>query len=127
MYLTQKYSSVSQWPYALRQRHQGQITTDVIGDNEFTLGTMVSVLGMKRDYDQNGNIVSYSISHRGTYNEFLRYAQVELFKFSERRRVEAALEKDYRFIEKVRSGVTFTYVSAAFKLDKTAAIKFRNA
>ena len=30
-------------------------------------------------------------------------------------------EPVYRFIEKVRSGVTFTYVSAAFKLDKTAA------
>lgn len=101
-FLMRKYSSVSQWPYALRQRNYGQVTTSIINDNEFTLGSVVSVMGMKRNYDSNGNIVSYSINHGGTYNEFIRYAQRELFKFSDRRKVEAALEKDYRFVEKVR-------------------------
>ena len=101
-FLTRKYSSVSQWPYILRQKKHGQVTTSIINDNEFTLGSVVPVIGMKRDYDSNGNIVSYSVNHGGTRYEFIRYAQGELFKFSDKRRVEAALEKDYRFIEKVR-------------------------
>ncbi len=101
-FLMRKYSSVSQWPYVLRQRNHGQVTTSIINENEFTLGSVVPVMGMKRDYDSNGNIVSYSLNHGGTYNEFIRYAQGELFKFSDRRKVEASLEKDYRFVEKVR-------------------------
>ena len=101
-YLERKYSSVSRWPYALRQWNRGQITEKVIDDNEFTLGSVVSVVGLKRDYDADGNIIAYPVAHMGTKNEFLDYAKSNLFKFSDRRRVEMEIEKDYRFIEKVR-------------------------
>lgn len=101
-FLEQKYSSVSRWPFALRQRDRGQITETVIADSEFTLGSVVSVIGLKRDYDTDGNITGYQIAHVGTKNEFLDYARSNLFKFSERRRVEAEIDKDYHFIEKVR-------------------------
>lgn len=101
-FLKQKYSSVSRWPFALRQRDRGQITETVIADSEFTLGSVVSVIGLKRDYDTDGNITGYQIAHVGTKNEFLDYARNNLFKFSEQRRVEAEIDKDYHFIEKVR-------------------------
>lgn len=101
-FLEQKYSSVSRWPFALRQRDRGQITETVIYDSEFTLGSVVSVIGLMRDYDTDGNITGYQIAHVGTKNEFLDYARNNLFKFSERRRVEAEIDKDYHFIEKVR-------------------------
>ena len=101
-YLARKYNSVSRWPFALRQWNRGQITENVITDSEFTLGSVVSVIGMKREYDSDGNIVGYSAGHMGTKNEFLDYARNDLFKFSDRRRVEAEIDKDYHFIEKVR-------------------------
>ena len=101
-YLERKYSSISCWPYALRKWSRGQITKNIIDDNEFTLGSIVSVVGLKRDYDAEKNIIAYSVAHMGTKNEFLDYAKSNLFKFSDRRKVETEIEKDYRFIEKVR-------------------------
>ena len=101
-YLARKYNSVSRWPFALRQRNRGQITENVIADSEFTLGLVVSVIGMKREYDSDGNIVGYLAGHKGTKKEFFDYARNDLFKFSDRRRVEAEIDKDYHFIEKVR-------------------------
>lgn len=101
-FLKQKYSSVSRWPFALRQWDRGQITETVIADSEFTLGSVVSVIGLKRVYDTDGNITGYQIANVGTKNEFLDYARNNLFKFSEQRRVEAEIDKDYHFIEKVR-------------------------
>ena len=101
-YLSQKYKSVSSWPYVLRQKNRGQITDSVIADNEFTLGSVVSVVGYKRDYGSNGTIIEYTIQHTGTKNEFLNYAQQVLFKTSDRHKAETELEKDYKFIEKVR-------------------------
>ena len=56
----------------------------------------------KREYDAEGNINAYSVPHSGTKKEFLEYAKSDLFKFSDQRRVEAEIEKDYHFIEKVR-------------------------
>ena len=78
------------------------VTGNVISDNEFTLGSVVSVLGYKRVYDAYRNIIAYTTANRTARMEFLDYAQNHLFKFSEHSKVERKLEKDYRFIEKVR-------------------------
>ncbi len=101
-YLGRRYNSVSRWPYALRQRDGGQITENIISENEFTLGSVVSVIGLTREYDDAGNIIGYPIKHRGTKTEFFNYAMSELYKSSDRRTVEAEIDKDYHFIEKVR-------------------------
>ena len=101
-YLERKYSSVSRWPYALRKWNRGQITDNVIDDNEFTLGSVVSVIGLKRDYDDKGNIIAYPVAHMRTKIDFLDYAKNILFKFSVRDVVEKEIDKDYHFIEKVR-------------------------
>ena len=87
-YLERKYSSISYWPYALRKWNRGQITENIIDDNEFTLGSIVSVVGLKRDYDAEKHIIAYPVAHMGTKNEFLDYAKSNLFKFSDRRKVE---------------------------------------
>ena len=101
-YLQRKYSSISRWPYAMRQRNRGQISENVINESEFTLGSVISLIGLKRDYDEDGNIIAYPIAHMRTKNEFLEYARNDLFKFSDRQRVESEIDKDYHFIEKVR-------------------------
>lgn len=101
-YLKRKYNSTTSWPYSLRQRVRGHITDNIIPDNEFTLGSVVSVIGLKRDYDDNGCIVAYPIAHMGTKNEFIEYAMNCLFKFPNRSMVEKEIDKDYQFVEKVR-------------------------
>ena len=101
-YLTREYSSISCWPEALRKRKQGKITENVIDDNEFTLGTVVPSIGLKREYDTEGNIIAYTEANVKTKNEFIDYAKKDLFKFSDCRRVEMEIDKDIHFIEKVR-------------------------
>lgn len=61
-----------------------------------------SLVGYKRDYDNDGNIIGYSRGHNGTRLDFLDYATRSLFKSSDRRNAEREIEKDYHFIEKVR-------------------------
>jgi hypothetical protein len=101
-YLRRRYGSVSQWPFALRQRDHGQITDRVIEDNDFTLGSVVSVIGRKREYDENGDIIDYPVAHNRTRNTFLEFAGNELFSGLNRQAVEEEVNKDYHFIEKVR-------------------------
>ena len=101
-FLGKKYRLVSQWPYELRKRESGQITDKVIDDNEFTLGSVVSVIGFRRDYDEEGKLIGYSKGHPKTRNDFLDYAMTDLFKNPTQRRVDAEIEKDYNFIERVR-------------------------
>ncbi len=101
-YLSQKYDTVSDWPYALRQRDRGGITEIAIEDSDFTLGSVIQVMGFKRRHDRDGNITGYEIAYPPAKKEFLSYARTGLFKFSERKKVEAEIKKDYLFIEKVR-------------------------
>lgn len=101
-FLNRKYIGVSQWPHVLRQRVHGQVTDEIIPDGEFTLGSVVPIVGYKRDYDNDGNIIGYSRGHNGTRLDFLDYATRSLFKSSDRRNAEREIEKDYHFIEKVR-------------------------
>ena len=101
-YLSRRYDSVTAWPYVLRQRDRGQITDLVIEDSDFTLGSVVPVMGFRRCYDSSGSITGYDVSHYPTRDEFVSFAMTDLFKFSERSRVESEIEKDYLFIEKVR-------------------------
>lgn len=101
-YLSEKYDSVSHWPRALRHRERGQNTDTVIGDHDFTLGSVVPTIGYRRNYDESGNIIGYS---RGNYNEqqeFLNFATSNLFKPSLNRDAEQEIEMDCQFIERVR-------------------------
>ena len=63
---------------------------------------LAPIVGYKRDYDNDGNIIGYSRGHNGTRLDFLDYATRSLFKSSDRRNAEREIEKDYHFIEKVR-------------------------
>ena len=101
-FLNSKYTGVFQWPNVLRKRVRGQVTDEIIPDGDFTLGSVVSTVGYKRDYDNNGNIIGYSRGHNRTRQEFLDYATHSLFKSADRRNAESEIEKDYHFIEKVR-------------------------
>ncbi|MGN0514313.1 MAG: DEAD/DEAH box helicase family protein [Lachnospiraceae bacterium] len=101
-FLNRKYTGVSQWPYVLRKRVHGQVTDEIIPDGEFTLGSVVTTVGYKRDYDVNGNITGYSRGHNRTRMEFLDYATRNLFRLSDRSSAEREIEKDYQFIERVR-------------------------
>lgn len=101
-YLKQEYPSVSDWPYCLRQRDHGQITDKVIDDEEFTLGSVVSVIGRYRIYDEDGHIKQFGIKNDKESDMFLRYAQKCLYKSSDKSKVLEELKRDYQFIEKVR-------------------------
>ncbi len=100
-YLTQKYDTVAKWPYALRKRREGQITEEVIDEDEFTLGSVVPLLGLKRTYAEN-QLHGFEMNKKTAWNEFLNYAGNILFDSTNRQRIEVEIEKDYRFIEKVR-------------------------
>ncbi len=99
-YLSRKYDSVSQWPYALRKHDRYGVTDEEIDDNDFTLGSIVSVTGLRRD-DNSGSIV-YVNGSWPARNEFICYAQQELFKFSEKQRIEVEIRLDCSFVDTVR-------------------------
>ena len=103
-YLKRKYRSVSKWPEELRIRKQGKITDYVMDENEFTLGSVVSVLGLKRKYDKynKNKIIDYEKKNLESYDEFLEYATNNLFRFSDLKSIEDEIKKDYLFIETVR-------------------------
>ena len=98
-YIESKYTSVSEWPQCLRKKDHGQITELALLDEDFTLGSVVFLLGYYREQDQNGQIVAYR-SRREEKAEFLDYAR--LFLFNEGVSVEEEIVKDYEFVEKVR-------------------------
>ncbi len=102
IFLEQNRIPVSQWPYALRRKERGVYTENVITDNEFTLGSVVYVIGRKCEYDDSGNIIGYPLAHEGSKRKFIDYARNQLFLCSDQQRVEMEIEKDYHFIEKVR-------------------------
>lgn len=89
---------ISQWPHALRKKGRGRVTDEVISDEEFTLGTIVPTIGLKRDYSSN----TYSVGHPDTWEKFSSYAQNILFESSDRDYVKSEIQKDCQFIERVR-------------------------
>jgi hypothetical protein len=102
-YLRKKYWSISCWPYALRKRdNNGEFTENEIQESEFTLGSVVSVFGLKRTIDDFGSITGFEVARPKPRNDFIDYARSVLFRFSDRQRVAAEIDKDCRFIEKVR-------------------------
>ena len=101
-YLTREYSSISCWPEALRKRKQGKVTEYVIDDNEFTLGTVVPLIGLKREYGNDGKIIAYLDEKKETKKQFIDYAKKELFEFSDCCKVEKEIKEDVHFIDTVR-------------------------
>lgn len=101
-YLTQEFPSVLDWPYCLRQWDHGRITDKVIDDEEFTLGSVVPVIGRYRIYDEDGHIKQFGIKNDKEYEMFLKYAQKRLYKTSDKNKVLEEIKRDYQFIENVR-------------------------
>lgn len=102
-YLNRKYQSVWSWPYALRQRdNQGLITDKVISDDDFTLGSVVSVSGYRRVFDEYGGCCGFTPSIPSEKNVFLEYAGNILFHSASIQKTKMEIEKDLHFIEKVR-------------------------
>lgn len=99
-YLGKKYDSDFCWPDALKKTKNGRIT--VMTDNDFTLGSVVSIFGLKRDSCKHGDETYYTVDDVESNNEFIEYASDCLFKFSDRCKVEDEMYKDCCFIEKVR-------------------------
>ena len=101
-YLSQKYFSVSQWPYGLRKWINGSVKDEVIDDAEFTLGKVVAAIGIKRIKDNDGKTTGYQ-KINVPYNTFLDYAKKVLYIDMEINVLETKIKEDYLFIEKVRT------------------------
>ena len=100
-YLTRKYRSVSNWPYVLRKQDHGFATDVLIDEKDFTLGSVVPTVGLRRIYASN-NLASLDWGSRYSRKEFLDYARNQLFENNDYRFIEREIIRDCEFIERVR-------------------------
>lgn len=100
-YLEKEYNSVSEWPLAMRKREGASYINEPLPDKDFTLGSVVPIVGMKRE-EQNGQTISYRRASWNQRHDFLDYAMDELYVVWDSDSLNDRIEDDYLFIEKVR-------------------------
>lgn len=96
-YLQEKYSSYSNWPHSMLDK----TGTRPLKDHEFTLGSVVSVCGLRRIY-QNDELIDIRRGNQAIFNKFIDYCQEVLFTGLTRSQAESNILDDGKFIEKVR-------------------------
>lgn len=101
-YLKNETDDVSLWPKSIRERQGKNVLSIPIAEYDFTLGSAVPVMGIRRVYDNAGKIIGYEVRSQNDYNKFIEFARNELFENLGFNRVRSKLEQDYLFIEKVR-------------------------
>lgn len=102
-YLAKCYYSISKWPYSMQKKDsKGHATGEIMPDSEFTLGSVVSIAGYKRNFDHDNNIIGFSIKNKYEMTAFKKYAENVLLLPSYKRKSSEEIRKYLHFIEKVR-------------------------